>query len=234
MGVMTDYLTIKKIIKDSVALYRAHVLFITTLISGVLIPYSLLVKLENLPDVFILIIPIFLFLMMLVEIVSTKLAATGYVDNEFIIADEMKKGVRFVVPYFLITMLAAFASFIGLSLLVFPGVIALIFFNLYKVEYIIQGGKLKDSFLSTLKLLNDGSFIKIIKIYVLPILLQFAMALLLNIFLRPESLEEDIFRLYPYMTAGIIIVFPISICFRTAIYFNNIKYRQLKPSNELV
>ncbi len=231
---MNNYLTLKKILTDGVALYRSHFLYITVLIGAVLGPYSLIVRMDSLPDVFILIIPLFILAMMLVEVVSTGLASTSYVDREFIIWDEIKKSLPRIIQYTFITFLGAALTFFGLSLFVIPGVIITIFFNLLKVDYVVSGTKVKVSFQNVLKMLKEGYFIKIFKIYLLPTALQFLLAIAINPFFDPLTLEEDIYTIYPYMTIALIIIFPISICFRTSVYFNLIKDRHLNSTNELV
>lgn len=231
---MNEFLTINKILKDSVALYRAHFLYITTLFSAVIIPYTLLLRLETLPDGIIFVIPIFLLLMMLVEIVSTKLVCTSYVDIEFVISKQLKNSLPTVLPYTIITFMALFVTFFGFSIFIIPGILGSIFFNMLKVDFIINNGTIRERIKSTVELFKGGSFSKIIKIYILPIVLQFALGFLISSFLQAETLEQDIERLFPFMTAGIIIFFPISVCFKTAIYYNNIKQRQLQTSNELV
>lgn len=227
-------MTLKKILQDCVALYKAHFLYITTLIGAVIIPYTLIIRMETLPDIFIMIVPIFVLLLMLVEIVSTRLVSTGYIEKEFLIVEELKAGLKLILPYTFITFITVLASFFGLSLFILPGLIAGIFFNILKVDYIIHGGKIRERFVSSVKLLNNGSFIKIVKIYILPTLLQFALAFIISPYLHPETLEQDIYKIYPYMTVGLIIIFPVSICFRTAIYFNNVKERHSKPTDQLV
>lgn len=232
--IMNDFLTLPKILKDSVALYRVHFLYITALISVVIVPYTLLIRVENLPDGIVFIIPVFILLMMLVEIVSTILVSSGYVDIDFNITEQLNSGLKIVLPYTLITLLAIGSTFLGLSFFILPGIIVTIFFNILKVDFIINKGTIRDRFKSSIELLKEGSFFKIVKIYMLPMLLQLLMAFVISPFMKPETLEQDIERIYPYMSLGIIVVFPISICFRTAIYYNNIKNKQLKTTNELV
>lgn len=231
---MINYLTLKKIMIDTFALYRANVFYITVLIAAILGPYSFIVQRDSLPDIFILIIPLFLFGIMLVEVVSTGLVITGYIEREFFIWPEIKSGLRKVLPYTLITFLGTVGTFLGLSMFVIPGVIATLYFNIIKIDYLTSGSKLQVSFQNSIKMLKDGIFLKVLMIYILPTLLQFLLAMVINPFINPSTLEEDIYRLYPYMTIALIIIYPVSICFRTSIYFNIIKQRHLNSSNELV
>lgn len=234
MDIMNNYLTLKKILIDSVALYRSHFLYITVLIGAVLGPYSLIVRMETLPDIFILIIPLFILGMMLVEIVAIGLTSTSYVDREFIIWEEIKKSFPRIIQYTLITFTGAVLTFLGLSLFIIPGVLLTIFFNLFKVDYVISGTKVAFSFQNVLKMMKQGYFIKVFKIYLLPTALQFLLAIVVNPFFDPLTLEEDIYTLYPYITIALILIFPISICFRTSVYFNLLKDRQLNSTDELV
>lgn len=231
---MNSYLTLKKILVDSVALYRAHVLSITVLISAILVPYGFIVTMEELPDVFIIIIPVFIFLMMLVEVVSTGLVSTGYVEREFIIWNEVKNSMPKIIQYTLITFMGAVLTFFGLSFFIIPGVIITIYFNLIKVDYVVSKTTVQLSFKNMLTNLKKGYLLKILKIYLLPIGLQFLLAIIINPYFNPQTLEQDIFTFYPYITAALIIIFPFSICFRTSIYYNIIKDRQLNSTNQLV
>ena len=122
----------------------------------------------------------------------------------------------------------------GLSFFVIPGVIVTIFFNILKVDFIINNGTIRARFKSSLELLKGDSFLKILKIYILPLVIQLIAAFVLSSFMKPETLEQDLERIYPYMSFALIIIFPMAICFRTAIYYNNIKQRHLKAANELV
>ena len=80
---MNNFLTIKKILVDSVALYKSHFLLMTIMISAVLLPYSYMMKFDNLPDFFIVLIPVFIIAFLSVEIISTRLVATSYMEMEF-------------------------------------------------------------------------------------------------------------------------------------------------------
>ncbi|MGL1894366.1 MAG: hypothetical protein OCD02_22230 [Spirochaetaceae bacterium] len=235
---MTNYLTIKKILLDSVALYRAHALYITVLIGAVIAPYTLIITNEELPDSVVIIIPIFIILLMLVEMISTILASTGYVEKQFLIIDEIKSNILRAIPYLFITLLAVLIAFLGVSILVIPGIIATIVFSIIKVDYSISGRKINESFKEVIKMLKFGSFIKVLKIYLLPIGLQFILGLLLNPLLKPllssATLEQDILNIYPYITVALVLIFPVAICFRTAVYFNMVKQYQLNSTNQLV
>lgn len=231
---MNDFLVLQKIMKDTLALYKSSFVYITALISAVIVPYTLLIRAENLPNEIVYIIPIFILLLMVVEIVSTKLASAGYIEFEFNMANELKNSLRLVLPYTLITLLAMFATFVGLSFFIIPGIAITIFFNILKIDFIINGGLIRDRFKSSLTLLNGSSFLKIAKIYILPLIIQLAIAFIITPYVNPDTLEAEIERIYPYMSAGLIIIFPVTICFRTSIYFNNIKQRHLEAPNELV
>ncbi|QEN03825.1 hypothetical protein EW093_03620 [Thiospirochaeta perfilievii] len=231
---MNSYLTLKKILIDSVALYKSHFLYATILIGAVLGPYTILVRMESLPDIFIVIIPIFVFLMILVEVVSTGLISTGYVDREFIIWEEIQSSIPKVVVYSFITFIGAGLIFLGLSIFIIPGILAMVYLNLLKVEYVVGNKSLKESIIATTNSLKDGYLIKILKIYIFPIILQFLLALIISPYINPLTMESDIYAIYPYLTVALIIIFPISICFRVSIYYNCIKERLLNSTNQLV
>ena len=237
---MNKYLTIKKIVQDSVALYRAHFFYISFLIAVLLIPYGYLVTREELPNGTIIIIPIFLILLMMVEIVCTQLVSTSYVEKDFILKDEFQRSIKKVIQYLFITLFSGLLTFIGLSMFVIPGIVVTIFSNILKVNYIVNNRTLSKTIINNVKFFKRGIIKDVLIIYSLPLLLNFLFALLINVFLDPNIITDplafnnEILVLYPYMIAGLIIFFPISICFRCALYYNILKETQLKSSNQLV
>lgn len=233
---MTEYLTVKKILQDCVALYRSHFLYMTTLIGGVLIPYTFIVKLKSLPDTLALIlVPIFMLLTLTVEIVSISMVSTGYIDREFNIWNDIKRSIPRLLNYTLITATGVFAVFLGLNLFIIPGIVATLFFNLIKVDYCVNDGiKLFSSVKSVIESLKNGYIFKVLRIYTLPSALQFLIGFAITPFFHLETLEQDIFRLYTWFTLALILVFPVSVCFRVSVFYNLLKERTLNPPNQLV
>ncbi len=233
---MNRYLTLKKVLIDSVALYRAHFLYITVLVSAVIIPYSFIITRESLPGFITLFVPIFLLLIMMVEIVSKKIAASSYIYINFVLVDEIKLSLKKVLPFTLISFLGAALSLLGFSFFVIPGVIVIVFFNLLKVKFVVDEKNIKNSITELVQLLKGRNFIQVIKINMFPITLQFLFSIITNPMIKMETLESDIMRLFPYIIGLFIILFPISISFYTSLYYNlvkenQIKDDQLKPTN---
>lgn len=233
---MTDYLSLTKIIKDGVALYKRHCLYITILISAVLIPYYLITQMEEIPSFVIYIIPLFFVAIFMMEIIATNLASTGYEEREVILVDQLWFSLKKVVPYIFLTTISTVVAIFGYSLLFLPGIITTLFFNVVKVDYVVGGRSFKDSILHSYKMFSGKILYKVIKIYLIPTLLQLLLSYILTPYLNLEMLEEQILQIYPYLVLAVILLFPLTVVFKTAIYYNIIKegYKDLQPTNELV
>lgn len=228
---MNKYLTVSKVLKDSVALYRAHFLNMTVLIAAVLVPYGYLNTREELPEVVNIIMPVFMVLVLVVEIVSKKLASTSYLYFDFIFILEIKKSIKKLLPFILISLVGLIITFIGFSVFVLPGIFAVLFFNILKVHFIVNDKLIKDSILDVINLLKKGNFFKTLQIYMIPLTLQVLLSVLSNSIINIETLEEDLIRMFPYLIGLLILVFPISMCFNTSLYFNLVKENQLNSAD---
>ena len=234
MYIMNKYLTLKKVLVDCVALCKSHFLYIFGLIGSVLAIYILFVKIDNLPTIAIVFVPIFLLFVLIIEFVSTDFASTGYIDKEFIILNEIKKSLKFMLPYCFLTIISFLFTLLGVSVFIVTSFVVNMFFNLIKVDYIINKKSIKSSFLNITNYLKKGNFFKILKIQLLPILLQFIFAFILSPYLTNEALGSLDFTVFTYITLSLAVIFPISICFRVSLYFNLLKEYKLNSSNELV
>ncbi len=231
---MNNFLTIKKILVDSVALYKSHFLLMTIMISAVLLPYSYMMKFDNLPDFFIVLIPVFIIAFLSVEIISTRLVATSYMEMEFNLKSEIIYSIKRSIPYLFVILVGGIISFIGYSMLVIPGVIISMIVNLVKVDFLTYNFSLISSLKNIFTLLKEGAFSKLFIIYILPTLLQFLFALFLNPYLAKGGLEESLYNIFPYLIGFLIVIFPVSICFRDSVYFNLLKYKHSNPTDQLV
>ncbi len=234
---MNQYLTLRKVLIDSIAIFKKHFLYITALNCAVVIPYYYLSSKDNLPEVFTIFIPIFILLNMLVRIVSIKLTASSYLYNNFMIFDELKKNIKKILPFLLISLIGGFSILFGSFLFFIPGIIAMVFFHLLKVHFAIYDKNIKSSVSDVMGLLKNGYFIPVLKINMLPILFLLIFALILFPFINPqtpETLAMDLQRLSPYMTIFGIIIYPISVSFYTSLYFNLVKENQLDSTDQLV
>ncbi len=104
----------------------------TVLIAAILIPYGYLNTREELPEVVNIIMPVFMVLVLIVEIVSKKLASTSYLYFDFIFIDEIKKSTKKLLPFILISLIGLIVTFFGFSMFVLPGIFAVLFFNIFE------------------------------------------------------------------------------------------------------
>lgn len=170
---------------------------------------------------------------MQIEIISIRLVSTGYVEKNIILIDEFKSSFKKVLPYTLLTLISTLLVFMGMTFFIIPGIAANLYFNLVKVDFSVSNGKLKDSVFAAFKMLKDGIFIKTLKIYLVPAVLQFLVALITNVEINPATIEQDLLKIYPYLVIALIILYPVTVCLKTAIYYNIIKERMtlLEPAN---
>lgn len=237
---MTDYLSLTKILRDSVALYRRHFIYLTILVCGVTIPAFFLDSVEafnNSPLIQNGISLFFTILSLLVQFVAINLVATSYVDKEVNLFDQFKLGSKKVIPLLFISYLSLLVTLLGIVLMVFPGILAMMFYDVYVVDFVTSNRSFKESFNNTYKLFNFKRVLKILKIYMIPVVVLFIIVLFVYpIGISLEEVDIMLNNFYPYLTVLSILIFPLSIVFKTAIYYNLIKegYKDLKPTNEFV
>lgn len=233
---MTDYLSINKILRDGVALYKRHALYLTIMITAVVLPHYFLLKVEEYTTIHSILNSLITLATYIVSIISIKLVSTSYVDEEIILTDQVAYSIRKLIPFVLISYLSVILFILGFLLFIVPGVISLVYFEALKVDYVTSGRTLKESMVHTYKLFNRSILFRVMKVYAIPLLLL----LLISFFTAPmisvNNFEEQFNMLYPYLSLISIVIFPINTVFITDVYYNVVKegYRELQSSNELV
>ncbi|OQY40619.1 MAG: hypothetical protein B6229_01290 [Spirochaetaceae bacterium 4572_7] len=226
---MRKYLTIKKVLIDSVALYKSHFLYLTLFI-GVVVMSNYFTEFKGEFSVIqALFMLLYFFLNILVEMISTELVASSYLYDEFVISNNIKQNIRRILPFTLFMVLGQLAVVLGFLVFIIPGVLALPLFYMIKIDYIVTKSDFKTSFRKILKLMGKKHLFEILKIMSIPALL---------IFLGAEFLYKEILNgndnIQLLLTLVILLLKPIGVCFNTSIYFNLIKESELESTNQLV